>query len=215
MRKCLAGIAVAAIVLVPFQVGAEDGTARVERYLDGLTSLTAHFSQVLLDPDGKTVQSADGTLEIKRPGRFRWDYAPPHEQTVVADGSRLWLYDPALEQVTVKALDETLGSTPAMLLSGNAKVSDGYKSVREYDADGLRWVELEPRAAGGDFPLVRLAFAGDELKRMELTDTLDQVTRIELSDVDRNAPVDDARFGFTPPPGTDVVGDAPAAGSAP
>ena len=215
MKKSLSLIAVAATLLVSAAASAQDGTGRVEQYLAGLTSLSAHFSQVLVDPEGKTVQSAEGTLEIKRPGRFRWDYSPPHEQTVVADGKRLWLYDPALEQVTVKALDETLGSTPAMLLSGGGKVSDAYQSVRDYPADGLSWVELEPRAAGGDFPLVRLAFAGDELRRMELTDTLDQVTRIELSDVTRNPAIADERFVFTPPPGTDIVGDAPPAESTP
>jgi len=204
-------VTVLSIVALALPAGAEEGIDRVERYLDGLTTLSAHFSQTLLDPDGKTVQSGEGTLQIKRPGRFRWDYAPPHEQVVVADGERLWLYDPELEQVTVKALDTTLGGTPAMLLSGGGKVGDGYAPVRDYESDGLSWVELKPRASGGDFQAVRLAFKDEELRRMELTDTLDQVTQIELSDVERNTAIADERFTFTPPPGTDVVGDAPPA----
>jgi outer membrane lipoprotein carrier protein len=186
---------------------AGEGADRAQHYLDELTSLSAHFSQTLIDPDGKTLQVSEGTLQLKRPGRFRWDYAPPNEQLVVADGKRLWLYDPQLEQVTVKTLDTTLGSMPAMLLGGTGKLLDAYDVAREYQEDGLSWVELAPRESQGDFARVRLAFAGAELQRMELTDNLDQVTQIELSDVKHNPTLADELFVFAPPPGTDVVSD--------
>jgi outer membrane lipoprotein carrier protein len=208
IRTVQAG-ACAALLALTQTAAAEDGLARVQAYLDGLSTLSAHFTQTLLDPDGKVVESSSGTFELKRPGRFRWDYAPPHAQIVVADGERLWLYDPELEQVTVKTLDESLGNSPATLLSGQAKVSDGYALAREYQADGLDWVALKPRAEQGDFQELRLAFDGAALRGMELTDNLDQVTRIELSDVQRDVALPDARFEFVPPPGTDVVGAAP------
>jgi outer membrane lipoprotein carrier protein len=95
-----------------------------------------------------------------------------------------------------------------MLLGGTGKLSDGYEVVRDYEEDGLAWVELAPRGKQGDFGNVRLAFAGDELRRMELKDTLDQVTRIEFSDVHHGPPLADDLFVFVVPPGTDVVGDA-------
>jgi outer membrane lipoprotein carrier protein len=204
LRSIVPAIAASAAVAA----GADDGLARAQRYLDTLGTMSAHFSQTLIDPGGKTVEVSEGTLQLKRPGRFRWDYASPHEQLVVSDGERLWLYDPGLEQVTVKPLDTTLGSTPAMLLGGTGKLSDGYEVVRDYEEDGLAWVELTPRGKQGDFGSVRLAFAGDELRRMELEDTLDQVTRIEFSDVQHDPPLADDLFVFVVPPGTDVVGDA-------
>jgi len=194
---------------------ADDGADRAQRYLDAVTSLSAHFSQTISDPSGKMLQTSEGTLQLKRPGRFRWDYAPPHEQLVIGDGKRLWLYDPALEQVTVKTLDATLGSTPAMLLSGTAKLRDAYDVVRNYEQEGLSWVELAPRDSQGDFAGVRLAFSGAELQRMELTDSLDQVTRIELSDVQHNPALADDLFTFVPPAGTDVVGDSSESSAAP
>jgi len=209
MTGALRSAAFAALAFAATVAGAQDGLARAQRYLDEVGTLSARFSQTLVDPGGKVVEEAEGTLQIKRPGRFRWDYQAPHEQLVVADGKKLWLYDPGLEQVTVKALDATLGSTPAMLLGGSGKLSDGYDVVREYDEDGLSWVELAPRAKQGDFKRVRLAFAGDELRRMELEDTLDQKTRIEFSNVERDPPLADDLFEFVVPPGTDVVGDAP------
>jgi outer membrane lipoprotein carrier protein len=208
MRGALTAAALVMLAMAPAR--ADETFVRAQRYLDALGTLSAHFTQTLVDPDGKVVEESQGTLQIKRPGRFRWDYSAPHEQVVVADGRRLWLYDPGLEQVTVKALDATLGNTPAMLLGGTASLRDGYDVVRDYEEDGLAWVELEPRAKQGDFHRVRLAFSGDELRRMELEDTLDQVTRIELSDVEHDLPLADALFAFVVPPGTDVVGDTPA-----
>jgi chaperone LolA len=215
MMKKLARLAVAACTLVLPPAHAGEAADRAQRYLDELTSLSADFSQTLLDPSGKVMQVSQGTLQLKRPGRFRWDYAPPHEQLVIADGKRLWLYDPELEQVTVKTLDATLGSTPAMLLSGTGKLRDAYDVAREYEQDGMSWVELTPRQTEGDFARVRLAFSGNDLQRMELTDTLDQTTRIELSNVERNPAIADDLFSFTPPPGTDIVSDSPDEGAAP
>ena len=194
---------------------AGEGADRAQHYLDEVTSLSAHFSQTIVDPSGKTMQTSEGTLQLKRPGRFRWSYAAPHEQLVVADGKRLWLYDPELEQVTVKTLDATLGSTPAMLLSGTGRLSDAYDVVRDYEQDGMTWVELTPHESKGDFARVRLAFAGVELRRMELTDSLDQTTSIDLSQVEHNPTLGDELFTFTPPPGTDVVSDSPDSGAAP
>ena len=97
-----------------------------------------------------------------------------------------------------------------MLLGGTGSLRDGYDVVRDYEEGDLAWVELVPRAKQGDFQRVRLAFAGDELRRMELEDTLDQVTRIELSDVEHDLALADDLFTFVVPPGTDVVGDTAA-----
>jgi outer membrane lipoprotein carrier protein len=205
----------AGVLAAALSARADDGADRAQRYLDAVTSLSAHFSQTILDPSGKTLQTSEGTLQLKRPGRFRWNYAPPHEQLVIGDGKRLWLYDPALEQVTVKTLDATLGSTPAMLLSGTGKLRDAYDVVRDYEQEGLSWVELAPRDSQGDFAGVRLAFSGAELQRMELTDSLEQVTRIELSDVQHNPALADDLFTFVPPPGTDVVGDSSGSAATP
>ncbi len=183
------------------------GQARIERYLKQLTTLQANFRQTLFDADGQTVQHSAGTLMIKRPGRFRWDYQEPYEQLVVADGERLWLYDADLEQATVKLLDGSLAGTPAMLLSGSSDVGRDFAVQGEYEAEGLVWLQLASRKENAEFREVRLAFRGDDVELMELTDNLDQITRIALSDLQRNPPLTDAQFAFSPPPGTDVIGD--------
>jgi outer membrane lipoprotein carrier protein len=183
--------------------------ARVEGYVAGLGSVRAKFVQRLFDAKGRETQLASGTLYIRRPGRFRWEYRAPAEQLVVSDGSTVWLYDRDLEQVTVKPIGESLSTTPAMLLSGRGRVRESFEVSDGGAADGLTWVKLSPRVQDTDFRELRLGFAGRELRRMELRDRLEQLARIELEGVERNVALADALFSFTAPPGVDVVG-APA-----
>jgi len=184
--------------------------ARVEGYLAGLQSLRADFDQEIVGAEGSVRERAKGTLFLQKPGRFRWDYREPYAQQLVSDGTRVWLYDEELEQVTVREAGESLSTTPAMLLSGRGDVASTFE-VRAGEQDGsLQWVELTPRLEESDFRSVRLGFRGSELERMELTDRLGQTARIRFSDIQRNPGLPVALFEFDPPAGVDVVGAAPA-----
>jgi outer membrane lipoprotein carrier protein len=186
-----------------------DAVARVDRYLATLKTLSANFSQVVRNRDGQVTDRASGTLSIARPDRFRWDYQEPYLQTIVADGKRLWLYDSDLQQVTVRALEQGLGSTPAMLLSGAGKVGDAFAAAGVETKGDWTWCRLTPQQDGSDFEQVSLAFTrGGELAAMELRDKLGQATVIEFGAVKRNLPLDDKLFRFEPPPGADVIGRA-------
>ena len=184
------------------------GQQKVEGFLRGLQSLQAQFKQTLTDRNGQTVEEASGTLAIRRPDRFRWDYRQPNEQLIVADGARIWLYDADLEQVTVRKLDDTLSATPAMLLSGQGNLQDNFKVTQTSQEEGTLWVRMEPKRDDTDFKWVRLGFAGDSLKFMQLADKLGQTTHLEFAQLERNPPIDPSRFTFTVPPGADVIGDA-------
>jgi outer membrane lipoprotein carrier protein len=189
--------------------GAGDAASRVDAYLASVETLSADFTQVVRNRDGQVVDRASGTLSLSRPNRFRWDYRQPYLQTIVADGERLWLYDSDLEQVTVRALEAGLGSTPAMLLSGSGKVADAFTSVALERQGEWTWARLRPAQEGSDFDRVSLAFdARGELAAMELRDKLGQATVIEFANVRRNPGLDAALFRFEPPPGADVIGRA-------
>jgi chaperone LolA len=208
----IARFLVCALVLTTSDVFAADslaaGRERVETFLRGLEGLQAQFHQVLTDRTGQIVEEASGSLAVRRPNRFRWDYREPHQQVIVADGSRIWLYDSDLEQVTVKRLDDTLSATPAMLLSGEGKLEDNF-TVREVTKEnGIDWVRMEPKRADTDFKWVRLGFEGPNLRAMQLADKLGQTTSLEFSQIEKNPPLDPSRFTFTVPPGADVIGDA-------
>jgi outer membrane lipoprotein carrier protein len=190
------------------------GRQRVESFLQGLDGLQAQFKQVLTDRNGQSIDEASGTLAISRPDRFRWDYREPYSQVIVADGTRIWIYDSDLEQVTVRKLDETLSATPAMLLSGRSSLSDNFNVTQVAQEGAVEWVKMEPRRDDTDFRWVRLGFEGALLKYMQLADKLGQTTSLEFSKVERNPPLDPSRFTFTVPPGADVIGDASAAAPA-
>ena len=184
----------------------EVGAEKLEAFLNGVSTLTAAFKLSLLNADLELLEESEGTLRIKRPGRFRWDYTEPYEQLVLSDGEKLWLYDTDLEQASVRELDQSLSTTPAMLLSGSGEVSDGFDIIGVYDAEGVVWVNMQPKEGDTDFQTFSLGFAGGDLRYMQLSDRLDQVTQIEFSNIVRNEGVDDQTFDFTPPEGVDVIG---------
>jgi len=182
------------------------GLATLEAFLDGVRSLTADFTQELYGADQRLLETETGTLSLARPNRFRWSYVRPTELVVVADGTTLWMYDVELSQVTVAPLDETVGSSPAMLLSGDRSVRDGFDVVQTYTLDGLDWVKLAPKADASDFTSVLIGFDGNAPQRLELVDGLNQVTRIVFANVVVNPSLDDGIFRFQPPAGVDVIG---------
>jgi outer membrane lipoprotein carrier protein len=185
---------------------AADGFAALEAFLDGVQRLTADFTQELYGTDQGLIETQTGTLALERPNRFRWSYREPTELVIVADGEKLWMYDVDLSQVTVAPLDETVGSSPAMLLSGDRGVRDAFDVVESYSRDGLDWVKLAPKAAGSDFASVLIGFEGPAPQRLELVDGLNQVTRIVLDNVVVNPDLPGDAFEFRPPAGVDVIG---------
>ncbi|MFN2301304.1 MAG: outer membrane lipoprotein chaperone LolA [Gammaproteobacteria bacterium] len=175
------------------------------RSLTEVQTLRADFTQSVVDADGETLQQVSGTLAVRKPGRFRWDYREPFVQVIVADGEDLWMYDEELAQVTVRPLDSTLALTPAMLLSGSGDLRAHSDVITLDDASGLAWVGLVPHQSDTEFEAVRIGFRGDELAVMELVDGFGQTTRIEFTRVARNVEIDDGVFRFVPPPGADVI----------
>lgn len=187
---------------------AGEGEAALCGFLANVTSLSADFRQQVLDSRGQLQEESAGQVWMSRPGRFRWDYAEPYERTILADGRDIWLYEPDLMQATTRALDSAgLRDTPAALLTGEQGVLDRFAVERSWRQDDLDWVELSPRQPEADFSGLQLAFAGEELRRLELRDRLGQLTLIEFGSVRLNPALADALFVFEVPPGVDVIGD--------
>ncbi|MEM8984291.1 MAG: outer membrane lipoprotein chaperone LolA [Pseudomonadota bacterium] len=183
-------------------------------FLEVTTTISADFEQELTDPDGRLVESSRGRLVIERPGRLRWDYDEP-DQTVLADGERLWLFDREVDQVTISDQNDTLGGSPAALLAGSSDALDAFERAAAYTVDDVDWFELTPRADDVDFAVVRIGFAGSTLQAMVLDDRLGQQTFIRFSDMTLNDPVDDARFALEIPPYVDVVDNTKAPSDTP
>ena len=177
----------------------------LNRFYDSVQTYTARFSQVVLDEGLNPIDESSGTMQIARPGRFRWDYEPPNEQRIVSDGNKVWLYDIELEQITVRLQEKSLGRTPATLLAGSGDIAASY-DVRDLGRAGvLVWVGITPRDPDSGFDDMRIGFEGDQLRIIELVDGLGQTTRMTLTGSVENEPIDDSRFVLVPPQGVDVI----------
>jgi outer membrane lipoprotein carrier protein len=188
-----------------------DGQALIESFIRDIQTLSGRFEQSLIDADNQVVEESSGTLEIQRPGRFRWVYVEPYEQLLIADGLNVWSYDVDLAQVTVKPQAEVLSSTPALLLGGSPDALDQFDYVGSFTDRGTVWVRLRPRNRESGFNMVELGFNDGELTRMLFSDNLEQTTLIALFDVSLNDNIDADRFRFDPPEDVDIVG-TPARG---
>jgi chaperone LolA len=183
------------------------GVERLKAFIAGARTAEADFSQTVADRNGRVTQQASGKMAFARPGKFRWDYSKPYEQIIVGDGSRLWLYDVDLEQVTVKPLGDVIAGTPAALLAGDNAIEKYFSLKNAGEDGGLEWLEATPRNKDTTFDRIRMGFKGDVLAQMELFDTFGQRTTLRLSRLVRNPSIAPSRFTFTPPKGADVIGE--------
>jgi outer membrane lipoprotein carrier protein len=182
-------------------------TDALKVFLTQTQTVKARFAQMVLDKNGKQLQQAQGTMQFSRPGKFRWDYQKPYEQVIVGDGSRLWIYDKDLNQVTVRKLDRALGASPAALLSGSNDLERDYTLSNAGADKGLEWLEAMPKSRDTVFERVRMGFGKSGLEAMELRDQFGQTTVITFADVERNPRIAAEVFRFTPPQGADVISE--------
>jgi len=183
----------------------DSGYQTLDSFFKGLQTLQADFVQSVQDSRGQVTDKSSGKLAIQKPGKFRWDYAKPSAQTIVSDGERIWLYDPELEQVTIRRADLSLQGTPAMLLSGEGSLRDSFEIEHVEQHDGTMVINLSPKRADTDFKLVQMALRKDVLVAMSLTDKLGQTTLLEFKQFKRNTTLPESLFKFVAPKGVDVV----------
>ncbi len=176
----------------------------LERFLTGLKTMQADFVQSVESQGGSQSTSQKGVFYLKRPGKFRWDYAGKDAQLIVADGRTVWLLDRDLEQVSHQPQKMALRGTPAQLLSQGEKIDKHFTILREYKSDGLEWMALAPVDKDSQVEEVDVAFRDNKLVKLEMTDKLGQYTRFSFSNVKRNPALRKSLFKFKAPPGFDV-----------
>lgn len=194
------------LCLLP-SLASASGTDALKSFLNQTTSVKARFAQMVLDRNLKPLQQAQGVMQFSRPGKFRWDYVKPYEQTIVGDGERLWIHDKDLNQVTVRKLDRALGASPAALLAGSNDLERNFTLSDSGSKDGLDWLDAVPKSRDTAFERVRMGFGKSGLAAMELRDQFGQVTVITFADIERNPRIAADVFRFTPPKGADVISE--------
>ena len=204
-RTLLLGVLIVGTVHADEQLD-DKGAQLVSAFITEIETLQGRFEQSLLDADGEVLERTSGTLQIERPGKFRWSYTQPYEQELVADGLNIWSYDVDLAQVTVKPQKDALANTPALLLGGSEDAMQQFNNEGSHVEAGTTWVRLSPVNTDSGFLRVELGFREERLYRMVFFDSLEQTTLVALYDVAVNVPFAQDEFLFQVPEDVDVVG---------
>ncbi|EQD28331.1 outer membrane lipoprotein carrier protein LolA [mine drainage metagenome] len=171
-----------------------------------IRTFEARFTESVTNPALKSHDHHKGKVWIERPNRFRWLYTTPNREMITADGRALWIYDVALEQVTVRPMAPSLGATPAMLLAGTRPLIRLFRIEIEPSRQGLQWARLEPRTRHSEFRKIELGLRNGIPVVMTLWDRLGEKTEIRFSKIHINLPLNPKRFRFIPPRGVAVIG---------
>ena len=194
-------------------VAGAGGLESLEVFVKTVKTGRADFTQVVSAPpkEGQAprIKTSSGTFEFSRPNRFKFIYKKPFEQSIVADGQTLWLYDVDLNQVTARKQSQVLGSTPAALIAAapdlQALQADFTLADAPPDKDGLQWVAATPKSKEGQLQAVRVGFRTGELVLLEILASFGKKSRLTFGAFQTNMALDASHFQFKPPPGTDVI----------
>jgi outer membrane lipoprotein carrier protein len=202
------------LIAISSMSASANGLDSLEKFLKSTQSGRAEFSQTVTSParEGQTpkVKNSSGNFEFARPNRFKFVYKKPFEQTLVADGQTLWMYDVDLNQVSANKQANVLASTPAAIIASSADL----KSLEQHfslksapDADGSSWVVATPKAKDGSLQSIRVGFklASGELASLDILDTFGQRSVLRFVKLEVNPTLASDTFNFKPPAGSDVI----------
>lgn len=189
-------------------MSADNARARMEAFSKNLKSVSGSFTQQVFDNANHARDRTSGTLALQAPRQFRWDTNAPYKQLIVADGERVWIYDPDLEQVTVRYQSSEEAHSPLTVLTDFSQLDHQYTTNEQGEHDGYVWLRLKSKDKEPEFEYVDLGLDEHGLKHMIFLDKLGNRTEIAFSDWQRNTLLAVDSFKFTPPKGTDVIGDS-------
>ncbi|MEG2047390.1 MAG: outer membrane lipoprotein chaperone LolA [Comamonas sp.] len=208
MRKMISALALSVLPLWALA----DGMGSLESFMKDSQAGKAQFTQTVTSPgrDGQPgrTKTSSGEFQFQRPGKFSFHYTKPFEQVIVADGKTLWMLDKDLNQVTQRAQGQALASTPAAILASATDLNGLRKDFNlsnAPDADGMEWVQAEPKSADNQLRQVRVGFTGGKLAALDIVDSFGQRSLIRFSQLQLLASLPASTFHFTPPAGADVL----------
>ena len=196
--------------LVAAQTDAHAVAEKVDQRYNHMQTLQAQFAETYSGAGMKRTES--GTLELKKPGRMRWDYEQPRPKMFLTDGTTAWFYVPGERQARrtqVKQIEDL--RSPLRYLLGKTKL--------EKEFVGLAIAADATPANAGDTVLRGIPKGMQERVSQTLLEVTPDglITRIVVEEMDgsvtefrflqqkENVQVSDQRFTFIPPPGVEVV----------
>ncbi len=217
LRSALPALTVVAFFSATFSATTMASEVMLRSFFSDVSTLQANFEQQVVDETGFTLERSSGVVYLSRPGKFRWDYLNDQQgssdlseqtlsQQILADGEWIYLYDPELEQVTQRSLQDALGQVPSLLLVQTGANVDQHFVITDFGVtDGLSWVALRPKDVDAAYQQLMIGFNQNGLAAIELLDGLGNETRLVLSNVQSNTELELSVFNFDAPEGVDVL----------
>ena len=173
--------------------------------LAAVAEFAATFTQEIQGAQGHVLERSSGHVLLLRP-MFKWVVDDPYPQIIVTEGDVLKVYDPDLEQLTIRPLADALTDTPvALLTQEDVVLGDSFSVIRVTDLDGESFVII-PRSDDSLYAEIRLRFSAHALASLEILDHLGQFTNIRFEVEPRATVLQSSDFSLEVPPGTDVIG---------
>ena len=180
-----------------------EGIEALRQFNNDADGIAGTFTQTVQSK--KKRQKSSGSFQILRPGLFKWVYQKPYQQEIVGDGQSIWLYDVDLKQVTQSNQDQTIGDSPAAILSNKSALDASYTLKEDGSQDGVDYVLASPKKNNAGYQFIRIGFKGNTLAAMELKDSFGNQTQIQFQNVNTRPNLSRSVFKFTPPKGVDVL----------
>jgi len=200
-------LSIACISIAP-NLFAQNASDDLITLLTPIRTINSQFTQENLDKSSHPITSSKGNLVLERPGKFRWEIKKPNPQTIVSNGTKLWIYDPDLEQVTIRTLSKETGDAPALLLSNpSTTLRTSYNVQTLVNTADKQEFLLTPRDKNSLFEHIKMRFNKKMIEEMQLEDHLGHITSITFNNVILNQSVSPSLFTFKTPPNVDVINE--------
>ena len=180
---------------------AKDVAKRVDQHYNALKTMRTDFQETL---EGAGLhKSESGVLELKKPGKMRWDYTQPTQKLFISDGKTAYFYAPGERQARrapVKKLDDL--HSPLRYLLGKSKLEDELEDMK-FEGNVLSGLPTHMKDRLSRIWLTLNAKA--QIERIAIEEVDGTRTDFVFSNITENVPLADSRFKFTAPPGVEMV----------
>ena len=183
--------------------------AAVQQKYDRVRDFTAEFTHTYEGGVLNRKSTERGTVQIKKPGRMRWEYTAPDKKVFVSDGRKIYSYIPVDKQVIVGDVPTDDEATTAVLfLAGKGSLTRDFNvKYAEGTTEGVLALRLDPKRKQRDYDWLVLGVDPKTMQIRSLTAADQQGGRstFEFSKYRENTGLTDALFNFKIPRGADVI----------
>jgi outer membrane lipoprotein carrier protein len=202
-------LAASAVPQAPARPSAQEVAAALQKKYDAVRDFTADFVHESQGGLLRKKQVERGFVQVKKPGKMRWDYKSPETKVFVSDGRRIYLHVPADNQVIVSAVPpEDQATTAVLFLVGKGSLTRDFTvSYADADVPDSYALRLQPKIPETDYDWLQIVVDQKTLQIRSLTaaDREGGQSTFQFANFKENVGLADKTFAFKIPRGADVT----------